>query len=119
MRKNHYFDNKRNQCVGLNFCSELLLYRTIASNVNGIRMQKFHGSLVLFLCVFLFFFFFLQFHTPAWEERGQSLFLSAISTQSETFRNFFVVLHLRLLPSIINHSRRNCQILLQQFPTDR
>ena len=52
VRKNHYFDNKRNQWVGLNFCNELLLYWTIASNINGVSMQKFYSSLIFFLCIF-------------------------------------------------------------------
>ena len=108
MRKKHYFDNKRNQWVGLNFCNELLLYWTISSNINGVRMQKFHSSLIFFSLRF-----FLQFHMPAWEGNGQSLYLPTISAQSQTFRNLFVVLHLRLLRSIINHSACNYQAFAQ------
>ena len=51
MRKNYYFDNKHSCWIGLNFFKKLLFYRTIASHINGFRMQQFHSGLTFFLCI--------------------------------------------------------------------
>ena len=53
--------------------SKLLLYRTIASNVNGARMQKLHCSLTFCSMRFL-----LQIRRTSWEGRIQSLLVSII-----------------------------------------
>ena len=98
MRKNHYFDNKHTRWIGLACFRKLLLYRTLnftTSNVNKVRMQKFHNGLTFFyVFFFFFFFFFLQIHKIAWEGRGKPLFLSSISPHLQTFRHLFVVLHM-------------------------
>ena len=100
------------------------LYKTITSTVNRVRIEKFHNSLTFF--IFIFFFWFAEHHG------GQSLTLSSIFSQSQTFRYLFVVLHLRWLlgsssTKFINLRKLtisiyfsiSCQILLQKFPTDR
>ena len=38
VRRNHYFDNKRTRWIGLTFFKKLLLYRTITSKLNEVRM---------------------------------------------------------------------------------
>ena len=78
---------------------KLLLYTTIALNVNGARMQKFHS-----MFYFLIWVFFWR-HCRSTGQKGQGRdhiysFLSTSSTRSQTFRHFFVALHLVLLSSI-------------------
>ena len=98
--------------IDLTFIRKLLLCRTITSNVNKVRMQKFHSGL------FFFLHFLLQVYKTVWEGRGKSLFPSSISTHSQTFRHLFVVLHIRWQPFIINHRVHNCYALAQwDLPT--
>ena len=61
-----------------------------------------------FIVVQLFFtHFLLQIHKTVWDGRRESLFLSTISTHSQTFKHLFVVLHMRWLSLNINHGVQN------------
>ena len=78
-------------------------------NVNGFRMQK--------LCTSFFPLSFLlqklMIHSIAEEGREPHLFLCNISISSRMFKQTFVVLHLRSLPSIINPGKCNYSSLLR------
>ena len=106
MRKNNYFNKKCTRWIGLTFFKILLFYRTVNSNVNGVRMQKFHSSLIFILCIF-----FCKFR---WQygKRGRNLYSSLpfLSTHKHS-DIYFVVLHLRWLPPIINNRALSCQVL--------
>ena len=54
-------------------------------------------------------------HRAAGEGRGSSLFLSTVSTRSRTYRNLFVVLQLRWIPSMFNFSECNYHTLIYEI----
>ena len=78
-------------------------------------------GIFIFVCVKIrnqrvglnFFFFFTFLHASMRREGTILIPFYTISTQSQTFKNLFVALHLRLLPSVINHSARNCKAFAQ------
>ena len=78
-------------------------------NVNGFRMQKLYSS--FFPLGFLLQK--LMIHSIAEEGREPPLFSSNISISSRMFKQTFVVLHLRWLPSIINPGKCNYSSLLR------
>ena len=109
MRNNHYCDSMRTWCYGLFFfVKKLLIYRSITSNLNRIRIKIF-----LQLSVFLWSFFplTLMIQSIAGKGRESSLFLCTLSTCSRMFRQLFIVFHLRWLP-IIKPSVCNYQALV-------
>ena len=110
MRNHYYFDKKHNFYYScLIFCSQCTLsqktvrfsdvfmgYRKAALGTNGLSF--FSASFLMQA---------LPFHKTAWEGREKSLFLTTISTCSQTFKYSFVVLYLRWLPSANNRSAFN------------